>query len=115
MYAEMMRRMQQKDIEKKKKKEKAAIVSAADSEVITNCATLCCADFVYSCCSQRVGTSMDPEEEERIRKRQAGHPVTVEVFMEWKARFEEEMRCLRLAEEGPSRVDRDDRVSWAIF
>lgn len=33
MYAEMMRRMQQKDVEKKKKLEKAAIVNAADSEV----------------------------------------------------------------------------------
>jgi hypothetical protein len=33
MYAEMMRRMQQKDVEKKKKLEKAAIVKSADSEV----------------------------------------------------------------------------------
>ena len=33
MYADMMRQMQQKDIDKKKKESKAAIVAAADSEV----------------------------------------------------------------------------------
>jgi hypothetical protein len=33
MYAEMMRRMQQKDVEKKKKETKAAIEIAADAEV----------------------------------------------------------------------------------
>jgi hypothetical protein len=33
MYADMMRRMQQKDVEKKKKEVKAAIALAADSEV----------------------------------------------------------------------------------
>jgi hypothetical protein len=36
MYAEMMRRMQQKDMDKKKKEVKAAIVTAADSEVSTS-------------------------------------------------------------------------------
>ena len=33
MYSDMMRRMQQKDVEKKKKEDKAAIAHAADSEV----------------------------------------------------------------------------------
>lgn len=65
---------------------------------------------------------MDPEEEERIRKRQAGHPVTVEVFMAWKASFEEEMRAIRLAQEGPSSIDKDDKVQllsvliyWSVY
>ncbi|CAE7649378.1 unnamed protein product, partial [Symbiodinium microadriaticum] len=89
MYAEMMRRMQQKDVEKKKQREKAAVISAADSE--------------------KVGSALDPEEEERIRKRQAGHPVTMEVFMEWKVRFEQEMRELRMSQGGAASVDRDDK------
>jgi hypothetical protein len=33
MYADMMRRMQQKDVDKKKKETKAAIAAAADNEV----------------------------------------------------------------------------------
>jgi hypothetical protein len=57
------------------------------------------------------GVTMDPEEEERIRKRQAGHPVTVEVFMAWKLKFEEELRAIRMAQEGASYVEKDDRVS----
>jgi len=36
---------------------------------------------------------VDPEEEERIRRRQAGQPVTVESFNAWKAKFDEEMRA----------------------
>lgn len=38
-----------------------------------------------------------PEELARIRKRQAGKPVTVESFMEWKMKFDEEMRQLSLS------------------
>lgn len=90
MYADMMRRMQQKDIEKKKKEEKAAIISAADSE--------------------KMSSEVDPEEEERMRKRQAGHAVTVEVFHEWKKKFDAERRALKIAREGaPSDKDTDDR------
>lgn len=34
MYADMMRRMQQKDVDKKKKETKTAIAAAADREVL---------------------------------------------------------------------------------
>lgn len=34
MYAEMMRRMQQKTVDAKKKADKAAIITAAEAEVI---------------------------------------------------------------------------------
>ena len=59
---------------------------------------------------QKTGVALDPEEEERIRRRQAGHPVTVEVFMEWKKKFEAEMREIRLREEGPDCLSKDDKV-----
>ena len=36
MYADMMRRMQQKDVEKKKTEDRAAIARAADAEVDTH-------------------------------------------------------------------------------
>lgn len=78
MYAEMMRRMQSKDVETKKKVEKAAIVAAAESELKVK------------------SEAIDAEEEERLRKRQAGTQVTVETFMQWKIKFEEEMEALAL-------------------
>jgi hypothetical protein len=88
MYADMMRRMQQKDVAEKKKADKAAISAAADSEMK--------ADHV------------DPEEQERIRKRQAGTQVTLETFLEWKAKFDAEMKAL--AEAGKKAVvEVDDR------
>jgi hypothetical protein len=71
MYAEMMRRMQQKDNETKKKAEKVAIYEAADME--------------------SKNLLDDPEEQERIRKRQAGKPVTIESFNAWKVKFDAEM------------------------
>jgi len=76
MYADMMRRMQQKDVEIKKKAEKAANSAAANAEL-----------------SHKV---IDPEEEERLRKREAGTPVTEETFMIWKKKFDEEMAQLAL-------------------
>lgn len=72
MYSEMLRREQKKDTDLKRKEEKKAISMAADFEL-----------------AEKI---IDPEEEERIRKRQAGQPVTVESFNAWKAKFEEEMR-----------------------
>jgi len=89
MYAEMMRRMQQKDAVEKKKADRAAVGAAADSEMK--------ADIV------------DPEEQERIRKRQAGTQVTLESFIEWKTKFDAEMKAL--AEQGKKVVvvDVDER------
>lgn len=72
MYAEMMRRMQQKDVEKKKIDTKKANALLADSEK-----------------SAIVGP--DREEEERIRKRQAGTAMSVEAFEAWKTAFDKEM------------------------
>lgn len=40
--------------------------------------------------------SIDKEEEERIRRRQAGTAVTIESFMAWKAAFDEEQRLAAL-------------------
>ena len=58
-----------------------------------------------------MSSEVDPEEEERMRKRQAGHAVTVEVFHEWKKKFDAERRALKIAREGaPSDKDTDDRV-----
>jgi len=71
MYSEMLRREQKKDTDQRRKDEKKAISLAADSELAKE--------------------AVDPEEEERIRRRQAGQPVTVESFNAWKAKFEEEM------------------------
>ena len=90
MYAEMMRRMQQKESVEKKKADKAAVGAAADSELKDNL--------------------LDPEEQERIRKRQAGTQVTLESFIEWKVKFEAEMKAL--AEQGKKVViatEADDR------
>mmetsp|Transcript_17336 Transcript_17336/g.18075 ORF Transcript_17336/g.18075 Transcript_17336/m.18075 type:complete len:318 (+) Transcript_17336:49-1002(+) len=91
MYSDMMRRMQQKDVEKKKKEVKAAIALAADSEKSSHV------------------VEADPEELERIRKRQAGHPVTAEAFLEWKAKFDAEMLALRIAQFGLSEKDKEDK------
>lgn len=77
MYADMVRRMQQKTVETKKKAEKAAIVAAAEAEESSNL------------------PQVDPEEEERIRKRQCGTAVTVESFAAWKAKFDAEMMALQ--------------------
>ena len=74
MYADMMRRMQQKDVAEKKKADKAAISAAADSEMKAD--------------------QNDPEEQERIRKRQAGTQVTLETFIEWKIKFDAEMKAI---------------------
>jgi hypothetical protein len=46
-----------------------------------------------------------------MRKRQAGHAVTIEAFMEWKIRFEAEMTAKKIAEEGQPNVDSELRVS----
>lgn len=77
MYAEMMRRMQQKDVDKKKKDTKAAIAAAADHEILAS------------------KDALDPEEEERIRKRQAGVQVTLESFLSWKEKFDAEMALVK--------------------
>jgi hypothetical protein len=53
MYAEMMRKQQQKDIQTKKVEDKKAIAEAADGE-------------------SRKSVQETPEELERIRRRQAG-------------------------------------------
>lgn len=74
MYADMMRKQQQKDVEAKKKAEKAASALAAELE--------------------NKKDVEDPAEIERIRKRQAGHPVTLESFNAWKQKFEAEMLVL---------------------
>ena len=74
MYAEMMKRMQLKDVKLKKEEEKAAHLAYADAE-----------QFLTR------DKQTDPEEEERLRKRQAGTQVTVETFMIWKKKFDDEM------------------------
>ena len=75
MYAQMMLREKLKDVEDKRAEERKAIARAADAEVAS--------------------VEVDDEELQRIRIRQQGTPVTVESFMEWKIKFEEEMRLLR--------------------
>ena len=76
MYSDMMRRIHLKDNVSKKKAEKAALIAAAENEMVGK-------------------DQIDPLEEERIRKRQAGRPVTEETFNEWKARFDVEMLALQ--------------------
>lgn len=71
MYAEMMRRDQQKEMNARKQAEKAELAAAADNELK--------ADHV------------DLDEMERIRKRQAGTPVTNDTFHAWKLKFMAEM------------------------
>jgi len=74
MYADMMRKQQQKDMEARKKADKAAAALAAELENRKD--------------------MEDPAEVERIRKRQAGHPVTLESFNAWKQKFEAEMNAM---------------------
>ena len=78
MYSDMIRRINQKDNEVKKKELKQAMSMAADNELSGD------------------GLSIDPAEEERIRRRQAGQQVTEASFFEWRAKFDEEMRLLKL-------------------
>ena len=73
MYSEMMRRMNQKDLQQKKVEQKAALKAQAD--------------FEYK------EVEIDPAEIERIRKRQEGTAVTMETFMIWKKAFDEEMNA----------------------
>jgi hypothetical protein len=68
--------MQQKDMQQKKQSEKAAITAAADSEFRE--------------------VIIDPAEQERIRRRQEGTPVTLETFNQWKKAFEDEMAAKEL-------------------
>ena len=91
MYAEMMRRVQQKDAVEKKKVDKAAISAAADSEMRAEI--------------------IDPAEQERIRKRQAGTQVTMETFISWKIKFDDEMRAIAEAGKKGNVVEVDDRPS----
>ena len=74
MYAQMMRKQSQKDVDEKKKEKKAAIARAADKE--------------------NEVVELDPVEQEIIRKRQAGTAVTMEIFMKWREDFEAEKRAL---------------------
>ena len=53
---------------------------------------------------------MDPEEEERIRRRQAGTQVTPESFLAWKQRFDAEMLAIKMASDPSSVIAEDDRV-----
>ena len=76
MYADMMRKQQQKDMESKRKQDKIASYLAADLE-------------------NKKDNDQTPEEMERIRKRQAGHPVTLESFNAWKEKFDHEMSLLK--------------------
>jgi hypothetical protein len=80
MYADMMKRMSQKTVESQKKADKAAHIAAADNENITK--------------------ELNPEEEARIRARQAGTQVTVESFNKWKESFDAEMHAKVLTSTG---------------
>lgn len=91
MYAEMMRRVQQKDAVEKKKVDKAAVSAAADSEMRAEI--------------------IDPAEQERIRKRQAGTQVTLETFISWKIKFDDEMKAAAEAGRKGAIVEVDDRPS----
>ena len=72
MYADMMRRMNEKETGEKKAAENKAIAEAADAE-------------------EGNEDQMDEEELERLRKRQAGTLVTEASFLEWKSKFDAEM------------------------
>jgi hypothetical protein len=86
-----MRRMQQKDVEIKKKAEKAANSAAANAEIAIKI--------------------IDPEEEERLRKREAGTPVTEETFNAWKKRFEEEMAQIALLSGQDNSKDKTEKLT----
>ncbi len=91
MYADMLRTQQQKDIEIKKKAERIANAVAAEQENNKN--------------------SENPEELERIRKRQAGHPVTIDSFIAWKEKFDLELLNLQKQKSGGQidHLKEDDR------
>ena len=89
MYAEMMRKAQQKELEAKKREERAALASQADKE--------------------KNAEEMTPEEKERLRRRQAGTPVTVESFKIWKTKFDSERKLAEAASRGP-REDETDQL-----
>lgn len=74
MYSDMIRREQKKVVEEKKEAYRAAVKAAADSE--------------------NREPQIDKAELERLQKRQAGVAVTVETFMAWKVKFDEEMSKL---------------------
>jgi len=78
MYADMMRRMNEKETEEKKAAAKKAIAVAADAE-------------------EGDEDQLDEEELERLRKRQAGTQVTESSFMEWKAKFDAEMEAAKMS------------------
>jgi len=92
MYAEMTRRMQQGDVEKRKEEEKAINKQLADSEMAE--------------------LEIDPEEQERVRKRQAGIAVTVESFLLWREKYEEEERERGKGREG---VSSKEKISGKQF
>lgn len=54
--------------------------------------------------------SIDPEEEARIRRRQAGTQVTPESFLAWKEKFDAEMLELKIASNPTIAVVNDERV-----
>ena len=55
---------------------------------------------------------VDPEEQERIRKRQAGTAVTIETFLKWREAFEteERLRLLQSSKGGVSTGNLEDKV-----
>lgn len=95
MYAEMMRKAQQKELEVKKREERAALAAQADKE--------------------KSAEEMTPEEIERLRRRQAGTPVTVETFKEWKAKFEAETRQVEAGRVKEDEVDTSRPTGKQLF
>ena len=91
MYADMMRRMNEKGTKEKKAAEKKAVAIAADSEGLEE--------------------EIDPEELERIRRRQTGTPVTPESFLAWKKTFEADFAASKLAKGGGPTGRPDSSVS----
>eukprot|EP01035_Chromulina_nebulosa_P022622 gene22622-29293_t len=71
MYADMQRRLQQNIIKQNKENLINISKQLADTELSND-------------------QQVDPEEQERIKRREAGTPVTIESFMLWKKRFESE-------------------------
>lgn len=81
MYADMMRRMTQKETETKKQ-------NAAKDEYLRNMNTSSTAGGDGNDCDLAV----DKEELERLRKRKLGTLVTPESFAAWKVKFDKEMK-----------------------
>ena len=78
MYADMMRRMQQKETEVKKKIVKEELIK---SNMLANNS------------DENSEVAIDKEELERLRKRALGTLVTPESFVLWKKKFDEEMKA----------------------